>query len=212
MGGERLVTVFGATGAIGSKVVEELLAAGHTVRAFTRDPSKVPGDARITPHVGDLTDAGSIRDAVEGADAVVWAVGATSNTPDQPPMFEAAAQALVDAMRAGGVRRLVAVSGAGITLPGEKKPLPGRVVTALVGRLARHVVDAKRREYEVFSTSGLDWTLVRPPGVVPGPASETYRAGPRLGGMRVTDGTLARFMARQVDDRTYVGAAPFVSQ
>ena len=36
------VTVFGATGAIGQLVVAELLAAGHTVTGYVRNPAKVP--------------------------------------------------------------------------------------------------------------------------------------------------------------------------
>ena len=84
-------------------------------------------------------------------------------------------------------------------------------MTAIVGIIARHVVESKLREYEVFHQSGLELTLVRPPRVVPGAAAEGYRAGASLQGSRVTDGTLARFMARQIDDRTYVGEAPFVA-
>jgi uncharacterized protein YbjT (DUF2867 family) len=36
------VTVFGATGAIGSLTVNELLANGHTVTAYARNPNKIP--------------------------------------------------------------------------------------------------------------------------------------------------------------------------
>ena len=36
------VTVFGATGAIGSLTVNELLRGGHTVTAYARNPRKVP--------------------------------------------------------------------------------------------------------------------------------------------------------------------------
>lgn len=205
------VTVFGATGAIGQKVVAEALSAGHTVRAFTRDAARLPADAGITPVVGDLADPARIRAAIEGSEAVIWAVGATANTPDQPPLFEAAARSAVDAMRALGVRRLVALSGAGITLAGERKPLSGRLMTAIVGVLARHVVEAKRREYEIFSRSGLDWTIVRPPRVAPGPAGRTFHAGSHLQGRTVSDGTLARFMVLQLTDPTYIGGAPYIS-
>jgi uncharacterized protein YbjT (DUF2867 family) len=36
------VTVFGATGAIGSKVVDQLRLRGHTATAYVRNPAKVP--------------------------------------------------------------------------------------------------------------------------------------------------------------------------
>jgi uncharacterized protein YbjT (DUF2867 family) len=71
------VTVFGATGAIGQYVVSELLAAGHTVTAYARDPAKVPStwpdDVRLV--IGKITDAQAIDEAVAGADAVISALG-----------------------------------------------------------------------------------------------------------------------------------------
>ena len=98
-----------------------------------------------------------------------------------------------------------------VTVAGERKPLGGRLMSALVGVLARHVVEAKRREYEVFGASGLDWTLVRPPRVVDAPARGTYQAGDRLFGRSISKADLAQFMVDQLADRTYLGAAPFVS-
>jgi uncharacterized protein YbjT (DUF2867 family) len=70
------VTVFGTTGAIGQLVVADLLAAGHTVAAYVRNPAKVP--ASWPPHlrliVGEITNAAAIDDAVAGADAVISAL------------------------------------------------------------------------------------------------------------------------------------------
>ena len=47
-----------------------------------------------------------------------------------------------------------------MNVPGERKPLSGRITTALVRLLARNVVEAKQREFEVVSRSDLDWTMV----------------------------------------------------
>ena len=53
------VTVFGATGAIGSLTVNELLANGHTVTAYARNPTKIPAEwgDRVRIIVGELSDA-----------------------------------------------------------------------------------------------------------------------------------------------------------
>jgi NAD(P)-dependent dehydrogenase (short-subunit alcohol dehydrogenase family) len=65
------VTVFGATGAIGRQVVEQLRSNGHAVTAYVRNPAKVPAtwgeDVEVV--VGEITDAGAIDRAVAGADA-----------------------------------------------------------------------------------------------------------------------------------------------
>jgi putative NADH-flavin reductase len=204
------VTVFGATGGIGRQVVDRALAAGHEVHALVRDPSKLTlPDVSVT--TGDLADGQAIDRAVEGSDAVIWAVGATQNKADQVELFETAARELVAAMKRHGVRRLVALSGAGITLDGERKPIRGRLMSGLVRLLIRHVVESKRREYLVFRESGLDWTLVRPPRVVEGGPTGHLVASSTLVGARVTWADLAAFMVDQLDDRTYIGRAPYLS-
>ena len=115
-------------------------------------------------------------------------------------------------MEAAGVRRLVALSGAAITLEGERKPLSGRVAAWVVGRAARWVVEAKRREYERIRASSLDWTLVRPPNVVPGPANPAVRLRQDLpaGSFRVSQGDVAAALLRCATEGIYVREAPFV--
>ena len=207
-----LVSVFGASGGIGGHVVAAALEAGHDVRAVTRSPRNDDGGgSRVTWIEGDLADVASIRAAVERSDAVLWAVGATRNTADQVPLFENATRALIAAMEELGVSRLVALSGAGITVDGERKPLGGRLMSAFVGLAARHVVAAKQREYDLIKQSRLDWVLVRPPRVVPGAATGQYAAGDALKGSHVTQGDLAAFMVAQLSDSTYLRRAPFVA-
>jgi putative NADH-flavin reductase len=186
------------------------LAAGHRVRAVARDPEKL-ADEGIETVAGDIADLDAVRRAVEGADAVIWAVGATSNTADQPPAFESGARNVVAAMREHGVRRLVALSGAAITVGDERKPFGGRVMSAIVKVAARHVYESKRREYEVFAQSGLDWTLVRPPRVSEGSATGRAFLGAELHGSKVTQGDVAEVMVGALLDETSHRAAPFVS-
>ena len=71
------VTVFGATGAIGQQVVEQLRNHGHTVTAYVRNLGKVPASwgQDVTVVTGEITDAAAIGRAVAGADAVVSALG-----------------------------------------------------------------------------------------------------------------------------------------
>lgn len=204
------VTVFGATGSIGQHVVQQALAAGYQVHVVVRDPSKL-GDVAVTTTVGQLTDAAVVDRAVENSDAVIWAVGATQNQADQVEIFEAGARNLVTAMQQHGIRRLVALSGAGITVDGERKPLRARILSAVIARIVRHVVEAKRREYEVFRASGLDWTMVRPPRVVPGPPTGQMTAGSHLAGSGATAGDVGQFLVQQLTDTSYIHAAPYVS-
>jgi nucleoside-diphosphate-sugar epimerase len=83
------VLVTGATGFVGSHVVAALRAAGHDLRVLVRATSRVPGTlASADVRVGDVTDADSVRGALEGCDAVVHAAAVYS--------FDARARETID--------------------------------------------------------------------------------------------------------------------
>ena len=65
-----MILVTGATGKVGSQLIEQLTAAGQPVRALVRDPEKaarmLPAEVELAR--GDLDDVGSIRAALEEVD------------------------------------------------------------------------------------------------------------------------------------------------
>jgi uncharacterized protein YbjT (DUF2867 family) len=74
--GTLQVAVFGATGKIGRHVIDQLLAAGHTVTAYARNPTKLTTThPNLTVIQGGLDDPAGIGRAVAGADAVISALG-----------------------------------------------------------------------------------------------------------------------------------------
>ena len=96
--------ITGATGDVGSKVVERLIKSGERPRVFVRDANKarsLHGD-RVEVFVGDLTDGASLRTALEGVDAFFL----VNSGPHIPVRDEAAAIAAKDA----GVQHLVKLS------------------------------------------------------------------------------------------------------
>src|SRR3984893_16826544 len=71
------LTILGATGATGTTLTGQALAAGHEVTAVVRDPARlaVPAHPRLRIVTADVMDPASIPPAVDGADAVLSAVG-----------------------------------------------------------------------------------------------------------------------------------------
>ena len=143
-----LLAITGATGFVGSTVLDAALAQGHQVRALTRRPQRER--ARVEWVSGDLADKAALADLCEGVDAVIHVAGLT-NTPD-PAEFEVAnvtgTIAVIAAMRSGGVRRLVFVS----SLSARKPELSAYGAS-------------KAQAEALVESSGLDWTTVRPPAV-----------------------------------------------
>jgi uncharacterized protein YbjT (DUF2867 family) len=105
--------VFGATGYLGGRLVPALLAAGHQVRVLARAPGKlaeVPWRDRVEILEGDVTDPGSVRDALAGQDVVYYLVHSL-NRRDFVEVDRRAAHVLADAVRVSGVGRLVYLGG-----------------------------------------------------------------------------------------------------
>ncbi len=204
--------VLGATGDIGEAVLKAAVTAGHDVTAFVRSPDKL-GDVRDRLQVikGDLTDAAAVASAMTGTDAVISAIG---SSPDKAQLDApaTAVRQILAAMGGAGVRRFVGLAGGAVNVPGEWKPLSGRITTALVRLLARNVVEAKQREFEVVSRSDLDWTMVRPPRVVAGEPTGRVEIGPKLHGLQVTRGDLATAMVTLATGSDWLRQAPYVSE
>jgi len=196
--------------------VLEMLDSGDHVLAMD-DPDVVAAARFIRENacdgirVADVLREVPVARSLVGADAVINALGPTTRSREEVSRFETIARNLVAGMRGAGVRRLVDLGGAGITLRGEHKPLGGRIASLIVRAIVPHVVAAKQREYEIIADSDLDWTIVRPPRVTERPATGRTTAGERLAGRSITRDDLARFMVEQLTDTTYVRKAPFVS-
>jgi len=105
--------VVGATGYVGSRLVPELLAAGHIVRAAARTPAKLaeaPWYDRVELATVDVTDAGRIAAAASGQDVLYYLVHSLHHR-DFVERDRAAARAVADAAREAGVRRVVYLGG-----------------------------------------------------------------------------------------------------
>jgi putative NADH-flavin reductase len=204
------VIVLGATGRLGARALATALASGHEVVAYVRRPPDHPLPPGVTVVVGELNDAAALRRIMVGSTAVIAAVGPRSNEQAAADELAEGMRELVGAMEAGGVRRLVALSGAAVDVPGDHKPWLDRVASRAVRLMTRHVVEAKQREFDILSASTLAWTALRPAIVTEG-EPRGYRLSEQLRpGARVTRADVAQALVDSLADDTFVRRAPFV--
>ena len=165
------LALFGANGMIGSRILSEALRRGHQVTAVVRDPAKFAmRHKNLTVVKGDVLDADGVASAVKGHDAVLSAVGSSTE------VITGAVRSLSDGLTRAGVKRLVVVGGSGslevapgiqlIDSPQFPKEwlAPARAHSAALATFRKNTT--------------LDWTNVSPPALIaPGERTGKFRLG-----------------------------------
>jgi len=109
-----VILLTGGTGFVGGHVLTALQAAGRPVRCLVRDPSKANLDSELV--AGNMTDAASLRRAVEGVDTVVHLVGIRQGSREQfERVMSQGTRDLLGASKDAGVGRFVLMSALGTT-------------------------------------------------------------------------------------------------
>jgi putative NADH-flavin reductase len=206
------IIVFGASGGTGLKIVEQALAAEHTVTAFVRTAAKMQiehPNLKIFP--GDAMDAVAVEKAIAGQEAVISALG--PRRPPVPGMMETAARNIVAAMKKHGVQRLVSTTGAGVRDPRDQPKFMDHLMKGLLTLLARDVLQDSAANVRVIQSSDLDWTIVRYPRLVDGPHTGKYRVGyvGRGSGSQLSRADGADFVLKELTACQWIRKSPIVS-
>src|SRR5436305_3020933 len=107
------ILVLGATGPTGRRIVSQALARGHQVTALVRSPEKGSELKGAKLIVADVRDEKALREALKGQDAVISALGTPASPFREVTLLSTATRALVNAMKAQHVSRLVLITGMG---------------------------------------------------------------------------------------------------
>ncbi|WP_420138825.1 NAD(P)-dependent oxidoreductase [Sphingomonas sp.] len=206
------IALLGATGGTGRQIVAKAIARGHHVTALVRDPAKarVLEGAEIV--AGDALDPASLRTLVTGKDYVISALGTALSPIREVTFLSRATQALVDAMRAEGVSRLICITGIGAgDSAGHGGFLFDRLIMPL---LLRNVYADKNRQEAIIRASGLDWTLVRPSLLNNKPERGAVRALTDLSdfhGGAISRADVANFIMDEIHGGSWRHRAPLIS-
>jgi len=155
------LVVLGATGGTGRLVVEQALAAGHTVTALVRSPEKL-GTSQPNLRVisGSATDPESVARALESADAVISTLGGGGS------VIADSTAAIVVGARQTGVRRVVVLSS-WLVQRDHMSP----VLRLATGIAMKGLIKDKSAGEQLLRQSDLDWTLVYASTLGDGPAT-----------------------------------------
>jgi putative NADH-flavin reductase len=209
------VTVFGASGNIGHHVVDQLLAAGHHVTAYVRNPDKLNTvHANLTVIAGELDDPATVAQAVTGADAVISALGPTLKRSATGTPVTDGTRNIVHAMETADVARYIGLATPAITDERDKPTLKAKILRTMPKLAFPNALTELVGITDVVRGSDLDWTIARITSPNDKPASGSIRAG-YLGrdkvGSAMSRADIAAFLVGQLTNTTYHHAAPAIS-
>ncbi|KAF1043492.1 MAG: hypothetical protein GAK35_02189 [Herbaspirillum frisingense] len=159
------IALIGASGNVGSRILEEALRRGHTVIAIARDAGKIAPRENITAGSADVKDSAALAAAICGADVVISSGRFANFTAGD----------LLPALKQAGVKRLAVVGGAG-----SLEIAPGKALVDTPDFPAEYKPEASagraflndlRQEHEI------EWTFLSP--------SALFIAGERTGKFRL---------------------------
>lgn len=205
----RKLLIIGATRHTGRHVLHQALAAGDEVTVVARDLARVDTQhERLTALQGDVLNPATLAPAMQGQDAVISTIGVAGR--GTTTLYSEGMRHIIQAMRDADVRRLVAVSAAPLSID-SGDTLPSRLLLKpLLLALLKPVYDDMARMEEQIRSSGLDWTIVRPPRLTDKPLTGHYRTALNLsvrGGYTIGRADLAGAILTLLDDPSTIRAA-----
>src|SRR5215813_8233628 len=214
------ITVFGASGGIGTHVVDLATQRGHAIRAVYRATPQPPPTPQAPPTgkaeilvSPDIFAPGFAAQAIRGADVVITALGpnfAKRHNPrttliSPPDLHQRLARTLIAAMKDPGTpTRLISVS-TGSMGPGDAAMSAGprllfrffrTVVTPNLGRVGR---DLQAMEDEL-AASDLDWYALRPIKLTDGPLTGHGQASARFAMKTISRADVAWYILHLAED------------
>ena len=204
--------VIGATRGIGLCLVEHALEEGHDVTALVRKPDRHDRASRgLTVIKGDILDANSVAEALEGQDAVCTAIG-IGPTRKPVTVFSEGIRIVIAAMQATGTRQLACITGIGA---GDSKHHGGFFYDRILNPLLLKTIYAdKDREEAVVRASEVEWVIVRPGFLTNGPLTGQYRVITDLTGVtagKISRRDVAHFVLRELAEKKYVKQTPLLT-
>lgn len=194
------IVVLGATGGIGRYLVSGALERGHSVTAYVRSPNKVVEKLKnLRVVAGDLFDEQQMATVLKGHDVILSAFGPNAIGPSTERRDFG--RALVAAMNLSGVGRVQVVSSAFLFADA------GLPVFLLSHTLFIYVYRDMASMEKEFVSTGLEWTMVRPPRLTNGQGTQHYRVRDGhlpSGGFLISRSDVAHFMLGEVERGEHV--------
>ena len=204
------ITIFGATGGVGSECLKQAVEARHDITILIRNADKLPSNIRerINAIEGDALNASDVASALENdPDAVLFAIGYDKNSPDY--ICTKVTRHILE----HGVKRFIWCGGGATKMPDDIVNFGFRF-TDFLGRLLskNRVIDKEHQAELLHQHLDTVWLGLRPIAIKDGPRTETYHLG--FGSINpistINFADVAHAMLNMITDDTWLHKAPHI--
>lgn len=169
------IAIIGASGYVGTALLNEAVKRGHQVSALVRHPEKIAANTNVTAVKADVLDTDGLAALLKGHDLVISAYNPGWQEADIRNIHIKGSKSISEAVKKADIKRLIAVGGAGsLEINGQQlvdsPEFPAEYKEGALG--ARQALNDLKAE------NALDWSFVSPAILlVPGEATGTFRLG-----------------------------------
>jgi len=202
------IAIIGASAGIGLETTRLALERGHEVTTLSRRVVPLPDHPKLRRVQGSATNSNDVRAAVEGAEAILVALGVKS--PFATTLFSDSARLLLHVLKeTGSSPALIVLTGFGAGDSWGYNSLPMKLMFTL---LLKKVYADKSEQERLIAGGYPRWEIVRPGRLTNGAMTGRYRVldqlveGMKVGAISRAD--VAHFMVAQAENPTYLGKYP----
>ncbi|MEH7333642.1 NAD(P)H-binding protein [Neobacillus drentensis] len=164
------ICLFGATGRVGSVILENALSNQISIQALVRDLEKLNTDSSLLKvRTGNVLNEEDIAQTMKGTDIVISALNTDGNSTLSQSM-----PLIISNMKREGLKRIITIGTAGI-LQARSAPQLYRYQSTESKRKNTRDAEEHLKAYLLLKASGLDWTIVCPTYLPVGERLEQYR-------------------------------------
>jgi putative NADH-flavin reductase len=208
------ITIFGATGALGSECLLQALELGYDVTVLVRSQAKLPADlpGQLTVIEGDALNQSDVATVLsDEPEAILFAIGVDKQSPED--LCTDITRMIIREMNRLGIKKFVWCGGGSTLVEEDQITIGARMVEkiAQVFLSLRH--NDKEHQYQFLRQHPeIQWSGVRPLQMRSGPKTSIYRLGfEKFNGFSwISFADCAHAMLRMLADETWVGRAPII--
>lgn len=209
----KKIIVFGSTGTVGKKIVEQSLEKGYEVLAFCRDRQKLKDFAHPYLRIieGDVFNLKDVNQAVKGQEIVIITLG--SGKSRTSIVRSEGTKNIIHAMGVNGVSRLICQSTLGTGDSNDNLNFFWKHI--MFGWFLKRVFLDHELQEKYVKSSNLEWTIVRPSSFTDGERTGNYLHGfnsdDKSTKLKISRADVADFILKQVTDQKYLHQTPGLS-